>query len=84
MKFIYVAVPLNYFFIHDFPPGSRCGETAMRIIWDIPNVKFIRNNHPDGDLYKIIVDDNFDNTDMTILRLKSGAGKLVTNIYAVG
>ena len=56
----------------------------MRIIWNIPDVKFVRNNHPDGDLYKIIVDDNFDDTDMTILRLKSGAGKLVADIHAIG
>jgi len=83
MKFIYIAVPLNYFFYHNFPPGSVCCETAMSVIWGIPDVKFIRNNHPDGDLYKVTVDENFNNEDMTILRLKSDAGKLVADINAV-
>ena len=78
MKEVYITVPRNYLLWNPWPKGAKYGNEAMAIIWGIPEVEFICNNHPLGDLYKITITDE----DLMVMRLKSPVGTIVTDIDA--
>ena len=81
MKDVYIAVPCDYFRYNLWPPNVPSSRPAMAIIWGIPDssVKFIRNNHPFGDLYCITISAE----DLTVMRLRSNIGTIVTDITAI-
>lgn len=83
MTYVYIAVRNDYFIDNPFPKGAVYGDQAMAKIWGIPSVSFIRNNHPDGDLYRIIYFGEFTKEDEIVLTLQLKVGKIVTNIDAV-
>jgi len=79
MKAVYIAVRCDYLYSVPWPEGARYGGDAMQIIWGIDNVEFVRNDHPLGDLYKVLMTDE----DKVAFVLKATVGTIVTDIDAI-